>query len=163
MFPFLLLKTNYCTVPNLYYHTSLFSFLPQHNRPISFLVQPWLQHIPATPREKFLFFLVTTSRSAASLFCTCSPKAMDSLGRPGEPEDDCCLSFVTVKRVKRSASELEAAKGRGELSSLRSVSYCQVLRSASGATSPREVQWNGSGGRKKIILNLLNALLPRWF
>lgn len=32
--------------------------LPQHSCPMSFLVQPWLQHIPATPMEKFLFFLL---------------------------------------------------------------------------------------------------------
>lgn len=30
---------------------------PQHSRPMSFLVQPWVQHFPATPREKFLLFL----------------------------------------------------------------------------------------------------------
>lgn len=31
--------------------------IPQQRRPMSFLVQPWLQHSPAKPKEKLRFFL----------------------------------------------------------------------------------------------------------
>lgn len=40
--------------------------------------------------------------------------------------------------------------GRGELS-LRSVPCCQVCRSSSAEKSLREVQWNGSGEKKKYF------------
>lgn len=98
--------------------------LPQHKRPISFLVQPWLQHFPATPREKFLFFLL----------------GADCCGVSHCGDHRCCR-----KRATRSASEDREL--RGEEISGRSAPGGQLCMSSSAVASLGELHWKGSGGR----------------
>lgn len=110
--------------------------LPQHKRPISFLVQPWLQHFPATPREKFLFFLL-------------GGEAADCCGDSSCGDHRCCL-----KRATRSASEEREL--RGEEISGSSAPGGQLCTSSSTVASLGELHWKGSGGRGlNIILKSL--------
>lgn len=106
--------------------------LPQHKRPISFLVQPWLQHFPATPREKFLFFLLGGGRSAGA-------EAADCCGDSSCGDHRCCL-----KRATRSASEEREL--RGEEISGSSAPGAQLDTSSSAVASLGELHWKGSGG-----------------
>lgn len=107
--------------------------LPQHKRPISFLVQPWLQHFPATPREKFLFFLLGGGRSAGAEAAACC-------GDSSCGDNRCCL-----KRATRSASEEREL--RGEEISGSSAPGGQLCTSSSAVVSLGELHWKGSGGR----------------
>lgn len=55
----------------------------QHRRPMSFFVQPWLQHIPASPREKFLLL-----RSGRGQFALVSPSAAVCATRSSSERDE---------------------------------------------------------------------------
>lgn len=108
--------------------------VPQHRRPMSFFVQPCLQHIPATPREKFLFIL-NLSCSPKTCHCRVSSGSSGSLS-------SCCQSPKTPRRATMSARERGGGSRGGE------AACCLLSPGSSSVTSPTGLHWSGSGQQR---------------